>query len=333
MTIESLQHARTLITGGLGFIGSNLARRLVDEGAEVTLVDLLVPEHGGHRFNIVGIEDRIQCHVADIGDAHVMAPLVRKADVVFNLAGQTSHMDSMIDPQRDLDFNVRAHLAFLECCRRENPRLKIVFASTRQLYGRPDSLPVSEAHPIRPVDVNGVHKYASERYHLLYNDVHGLRACAVRLTNTYGPRMRVRDARQTFLGVWIRNLIRRQPIRIFGDGSQLRDLTYVDDCVDALLAAAASDLTNGRVYNLGGVEALSLAQLAEVLKTLDPETTCEVVPFPSEQRAIDIGSYRGDFSLITRELGWTPKVDVRTGLQRTIAYYRQHGDRYWETSP
>jgi UDP-glucose 4-epimerase len=233
-----------LVTGGLGFIGSNLARRLVQLGAEVLLIDSLVPEYGGNLFNIAGIEDRVTVNISDVRDEHSLRYLVRDRDYLFNLAGQTSHLDSMQDPFTDLEINCRAQLSILEVCRRHNPSVKVVFASTRQIYGRPDYLPVDEQHLLRPVDVNGINKMAGEWYHILYNNVHGVRAAALRLTNTIGPHMRVKDARQTFVGVWIRNLLEDRDIEVWG-GDQLRDFTYVDDAVDALLLAALSGDANG----------------------------------------------------------------------------------------
>lgn len=321
---------RVLVTGGLGFIGSNLARRLVEEGAEVTLVDSLIPEYGGNPFNVSDIRDRVMVNVSDVRDPYAMAQLVQGEDFLFNLAGQTSHHDSMVDPQTDLAINAAAQLSILEACRRANPAVKIVFASTRQLYGRPDYLPVDERHPVRPVDVNGINKLAGEMYHLLYNDVYGIRACALRLTNTYGPGMRVKDARQTFLGIWLRLLVEGRPLQIFGDGRQRRDFNFVDDCVEALLLAGASERANGKVYNLGSSEVVSLGDLAEMLVALAGEGRVERVAFPPDRKAIDIGDYSGDFSLIHGELGWEPRVGLREGLARTLAFYRLHRDRYWD---
>jgi dTDP-glucose 4,6-dehydratase/UDP-glucose 4-epimerase len=317
-----------LITGGLGFIGSNLARALVTQGAKVTLVDSLIPQYGGNPFNIDDIRKQVMVNVCDVRDPFAMAYLLQGKDYLFNLAGQTSHMDSMSDPQTDLDINATAQLSILEACRKANPRIKIVFASTRQLYGKPDYLPVDEKHPIRPVDVNGINKLAGEWYHLLYNNVYGIRACALRLTNTYGPGMRVKDARQTFLGIWVRLLLEGKPIKVFGDGLQLRDFNYVDDCVEALLLAGASDQANGKVYNLGSTEVLGLKSLAEMMVGLGYGGTFELIPFPPERKAIDIGDYYSDFSLITQELGWTPKVNMHEGLKKTMAYYQSHHRQY-----
>lgn len=318
---------RVLITGGLGFIGSNLARALVGLGARVTIVDSLIPEYGGNRRNLAGVAARVRVHLADVRDWPRLPDLIRGQDFLFNLAGQTSHMDSMTDPQTDLDINCRAQLAILEACRQHNPGIRIVFASTRQIYGRPDYLPVDERHPLRPVDVNGINKLAGESFHLLYSRVHGIAATALRLTNTIGPRMRVRDARQTFVGVWIRRLVEGEPFEVWG-GEQWRDFTYVDDAVDAFLLAAARPEAVGEIFNLGGPPRVTLARLAEMLVELNGGGSFVVRAFPSDRRKIDIGDYYADDRRIRRRLGWRPRVDLRTALARTLSYYQKELRHY-----
>ena len=325
--LAAFQGAKVIITGGLGFIGSNLARRLVDLGADVIAVDSLIPEYGGHVFNVAGIEDRIRVNVSDVRDQHSLRYLVQDRQFLFNLAGQTSHLDSMHDPRTDLDINCAAQLAMLETCRHHAPNIRIVFASTRQIYGKPDYLPVDEKHLLRPVDVNGINKMAGEWYHTLYNNVYGLKSCALRLTNTYGPRMRVKDARQTFLGVWIKMILAGTPIEIWG-GEQLRDFTYVDDCVEAMLAAAVHPETEGQALNIGGDGVISLKDLAEMLVRVAGTGTAAVKPFPPERKRIDIGDYYADDSRLRALTGWAPKVGMEEGLRRTVAYYRAHLDRY-----
>jgi UDP-glucose 4-epimerase len=326
---DAFRGRNVLITGGLGFIGSGLARELVEAGANVVLVDSLIPEYGGNRRNVAEIEDRVVVNISDVRDEHSFRRLVQGQDIVFNLAGQTSHLDSMIDPFTDLEINARAQLSILEACRHEAPEVRIVFASTRQIYGRPLRLPVDESHPIVPVDVNGVNKAAGEWYHLLYGDVYGLHVSVLRLTNTYGPRMRVRDARQTFLGYWLRLIVEGKPIQVFGTGEQRRDFNYVDDAVQAFLLAAARDEADGQVYNLGGSEHVSLLELGELLLDLAGGGELEVVPFPPERKAIDIGDFYADFSKIRKELGWEPHVPLREGLAEALAYYRSEGRYYW----
>ena len=322
---------RVLITGGLGFIGSTLARRLASEGAEVTLVDSLVPQYGGNLHNIAGLEGTVRVNISDIRDEHSLRHLVHGQNYLFNLAGQTSHMDSMEDPFTDLEINCRAQLYVLEACRRHQPDIRVVFASTRQVYGRPAALPVDETHPLRPGDINGVHKLAGEWYHLLYDDIHGVWSCSLRLTNTYGPRMRVRDARQTFLGVWLRLLVQGRPFEVWG-GSQLRDLTYVDDAVEALTLAARDDRARGQVFNVGAREAVSLLELAELLVRVNGGGEFSVREYPADRERIDIGDYIADWRKVRESLGWEPSVSLEEGLTRTLAYYREHGEQYWDAS-
>ena len=324
---EAFTGRKVLITGGLGFIGSNLARRLVDLGARVTLVDSLIPEYGGNLFNIAGLEDHVQVNISDVRDQHSMRYLVQGQDYLFNLAGQTSHMDSMEDPGTDLEINCRAQLSILEACRRYNPRIKVVFASTRQIYGKPDYLPVDEKHLLRPVDVNGINKMAGEWYHILYNNVYELRACALRLTNTIGPRMRIKDARQTFLGVWVRLLLEGKTFEVWG-GEQLRDFTYVDDVVDAFLLAAASEEANGEVFNLGCERVIGLKALADLLVEVNGGGRYEIRSFPPDRKRIDIGDYYADYSRIRSVLEWEPKVSLREGLARTVAFFRDNLAHY-----
>jgi len=322
-------NSNVLITGGLGFIGSNLARRLVKEGANVTLVDSLIPKYGGNLFNINDIKGKVTVNICDVRDPHAMEYLVKNKDFLFNLAGQTSHIDSMSNPKTDLEINATAQLSILEACRNDNKDIKIIFASTRQLYGKPDYLPVDEKHPIRPVDVNGINKLAGEWYHLLYNNVYGIRACALRLTNTYGPGMRIKDARQTFLGIWIRQLLEGTPIKVFGDGLQLRDFNYVDDCVDALMLAGENEITNGKIYNLGSSEVINLKDLAQVVViNLGYKGRYEIVPFPQERKAIDIGDYYSDYTLIMNDLNWQPKINLLNGLTKTINFYSENFSSY-----
>ena len=327
MTGHEFHGRNVLITGGLGFVGSNLARRLVDLGAHVILVDSLIPEYGGNLFNIAGIQDRVQVNISDVRDVHGMRYLIQGQDYLFNLAGQTSHMDSMQDPYTDLEINCRSQLSILEACRHYNKDIKIVFASTRQIYGKPDYLPVDEKHLLRPVDVNGINKMAGEWYHILYNNVYGVRACALRLTNTIGPRMRIKDARQTFLGIWIKLLLEGKAFEVWG-GEQLRDFTYVDDAVAAFLLAAASEDANGQVFNLGCERVISLTDLADLLIEVNGGGRYELRAFPSDRKRIDIGDYFADFSRIRSVLNWEPRVTLRDALVRTVEFYRDNLKQY-----
>jgi UDP-glucose 4-epimerase len=316
-----------LITGGLGFIGSNLARALVQLGGKATIVDSLIPEYGGNLFNIRGIENQLEVNIADVRDQYSMNYLVRGRDLIFNLAGQTSHFDSMNDPYTDLEINCRSQLSILEACRKHNPDVKVIYASTRQIYGKPDYLPVDEKHPLRPVDVNGINKVAGEWYHILYYTVYNIRTCALRLTNTYGPCMRVKDARQTFLGIWIRKLIEGKAFEVWG-GQQVRDFTYIDDAIEAFLLAAGKEGADGQVFNLGGDCVISLLELAENLIKVNGSGEYRILTFPSERKRIDIGDYYSDYSKARATLGWWPRISLQEGLLRTISYYRKHLGQY-----
>jgi UDP-glucose 4-epimerase len=310
---------RVLITGGLGFIGSNLARLLAGHGARVTVVDSLIPEYGGNLRNLEGAPAGIVVNIADVRDRFSLRYLVRDHQVLFNLAGQTSHLDSMRDPFTDLDINATAQLSLLEACRHFNPDVDVVFASTRQIYGRPQYLPVDEKHPVKPVDVNGVNKVAGEQFHILYQNVYGLRTRVLRLTNTYGPRMRIKDARQTFLGVWLKQVLTGQPIEVWG-GTQLRDFNYVDDAVAALLQVALEPKSVGEIYNLGSAEHISLRGLAAMLVEVAGRGSYEIRAFPDDLKKIDIGDYYSDCSKIEQALGWKAVTPLREGLRATLAY-------------
>jgi UDP-glucose 4-epimerase len=321
---DSYRGRRVMITGGLGFIGSNLARALADLGADVLLVDSLIPDYGGALINIRDIEDRVRVNVADIRQQSTMNYLVRDREIIFNLAGQVSHIDSMRDPYTDLDINCRSQLTVLEACRRNNPDVKVVFAGTRQVYGRPDYLPVDEKHLVRPTDVNGINKVAGEYYHLVYNNVFGVRACSLRLTNIYGPRQLIRHNRQGFVGWFIRKIVEDQEIEIFGDGSQMRDFVFVDDAADAFLRAGVDDACNGEVFNVGGAEPISHRDLVELMIEVAGTGRRRYVEWPAEKKAIDIGSFYADSSRFTALTGWRPTVALREGLATTFAYYREH---------
>ena len=319
-----------LITGGLGFIGSNLALRLADiKDVEISIVDALRPGQGGNPFNIVRIQDRVKLHLADISDDTLSEQLVSGVDYIFNLAGSVSHIDSMLEPQSDLALNCTSQLKFLEACRKFNPHVKIVFSSTRQVYGKPVYLPVDEDHRVAPPDINAIHKLTAENYHLLYSKLYGLRTVCLRLTNTYGPRQLVHHNRQGFIGWFIRQAIDGDPIELFGGGRQRRDLNYVDDVVEALLLAGANEAGEGEIFNLGAEDSVSLADVTDELLSLTSAGSVRHIPFPPERQLIDIGNFHSSFSKIERMLGWRPHTSLRVGLARTIEFYKQNREHYW----
>lgn len=319
---------QVLITGGLGFIGSNLARRLASYGADLTLVDSLAPGQGGNRFNIHGLGKKARVRISDIRDRASIERLVRGQEFIFNMAGQVSHIDSVTDPFTDLEINCRAQLSLLEACRRHNPGVKVLFASTRQVYGVPSTHTVAEDHPLHPTDVNGIHKEAGEHYHLLYHRLYGVRATALRLTNTYGPRQLMKHNRQGFIAWFVRLAIEGGDIPLFGGGRQHRDMNHVEDVVDAFLLAA-DEKADGEVYNLGTDRSVSLRRIAEMLVRLSGRGRWHAVPFPPEKKRIDIGSYHADISKIRRELGWRPRIDLEEGLRETLAFYGTNRSHYW----
>lgn len=316
---------RVLITGGVGFIGSNLAIAAVERGAVVTLLDSMLPAYGANLFNIEPIRDRVVLNFSDVRDRSSLDYVVRDQEIIFSLAGQVSHLRSMTDPETDLEINCRSQLSLLEACRRNNPDVRLVFASTRQLYGRPQSLPVTEDHPCRPVDVNGINNLAAEMYFGLYHDVYGISTISLRLTNTYGPRMDLRSGGKGVVGVFLRQALRGETLRLFGGGTQRRDFNYIDDVVEALLLAASAG--GGGVFNLGYPRPYSLADVAAILCE---RTGCatETVPFPAEQEIIDIGDYWGDFQRFHSVTGWMPAVDLEAGLCRSVDFFRAHREQY-----
>jgi UDP-glucose 4-epimerase len=318
---------KVLVTGGLGFIGSNLCRTLADLGAKVLAVDSLLPDYGGNFFNLSGYEEKVKINIADVR-GHGMEYLVKGQEVLFNLAGQVSHLDSMTDPFTDLEINCRSQLSILEAVRKGNPELKIVYAGTRQVYGKAQRLPVDEGHLLNPTDVNGINKISGEMYHLVYHSVYGIRASSLRLTNTYGPRQLIRHNRQGFIGWFVRKAALGEEIQIFGDGAQKRDFNHVDDVVDAFLRAGAMPASDGQIFNLGGDAPLSLLDLVKVLLEVSGGGSYRLVPFPEERKRIDIGDFHADTRKVRSTLGWAPKVPLARGLAETVAYYRACREHY-----
>jgi len=325
---EEFKETEVLITGGLGFIGSNLAHKLVKLDANVTIVDAMIPEMGGNLYNIYEIRDRVKLNFADIRDENAMNQLVKDKDYIFNLAAQLSHTESMKDPFSDLDINCQGHLILLEACRKFNDDTKIIYTGTRAQYGKILYNPVDEKHPINPTDANGITKHACEQYHLLYYNVYGIKTTSLRLTNTYGPRHQMKHKEQGFVGWFIRQAIDNEEIKIFGDGQQVRDINYVDDVVDALLMAAIDDKVNGEVFNLGGCP-VSLLNLVKLIIDAVGRGTYKLVEYPKEWKKIEIGNYIADITKIKNELGWEPKTDIKEGLIKTVRYYEKNKSYYW----
>lgn len=326
---EFFHNKKVVITGGLGFIGSNLAIRLVGLGAKVNLVDSMIPEYGGNLFNINGIEDKVSLNFSDVRDEYSMDFLVRDADLIFNLAGQVSHIDSMKDPYTDLEINTRSQLSILEACKKHNPGVKIIFASTRQIYGKPSYLPVDENHPLRPADINGINKTAGEWYHTLYHNVYGIKTVCLRMTNTYGPRLLMKHNRQGFIGWFIRRVIDGEEIEIYGNGKQLRDLNYIDDVIDALLICGCEAFLDGQIFNLGNTPPISLEEIAKLLIKLNAAGKYHLIPFPEEKKKIDIGDYYASYEKFNKATSWKPKISYEEGFRKTLDYYKKNRSYYW----
>ncbi len=319
--LEALRSRGCVVTGGLGFIGSNLVHHLRGLGVPVRVVDAVVAEHGANRRNVEGLD--VDVLETDVGDPRV-APFLRDVSHVFNLAGQVSHTASMTDPVRDLELNAITHARFLEMLRAENPTARVVHTSTRQVYGRVDRLPVDEHTAARPIDVNGVAKLAGEHLHMVYSHAHRMPITSLRLTNVYGPRQRLTSDEIGFLPVFVRKALQGETIELFGGGEQRRDCLFVDDVVDAILTATAPAAL-GRVYNVGHVRSHSLDEIARALTKL-ADTGSQVIstPWPPIHRRIDIGSFETDSSAIRTELGWVATTDLEDGLCRTLDFYREH---------
>ena len=322
------KNKKILITGGLGFIGSTLAHRLVKIEADIYLIDSLIPEYGGNNFNINGIESKVKVNIADVRDKHSMDYLVKDKDIIFNLAGTLSHIDSMNDPFTDLEINCMSQLSILESCRKNNKDVKIIFAGTRGQYGKADHLPVDEKHLMHPTDVNGINNIAGESYHILYNNIYGIRAVSLRLTNTYGPRHQMKHHKQGIINWFIRQLIEGQTVKLYGDGKQIRDINYVDDVVEALLLVACNEKTNGEVFNLGGIPK-NLIDLVETMIDVYGKGNYELIPFKDDLKKIEIGDYIANYEKVKNTVGWQPKISLEEGLRSSFDYYEKYRNHYW----
>lgn len=325
---NTFKNKSVLVTGGLGFIGSNLVRQLLEQGAKVTVLDNLNPKYGGNPYNLFTVKDKVVLHIEDILNQDLLANLLPEQDFVFHLASQTSHMDSMTEPLNDLDINARATLQLLELCRKLNPKLRLVITSTRQIYGKAQYLPVDEKHPLNPVDINGIHKLAAEQYAEMYYKHHGIQSSLLRLTNVYGPGLRIKDARQMFIGVWIRLILENKPFEIWG-GDQLRDLAYVSDVCNALLLAATEETAIGQIFNVGsGSPEISLVDLAKTLVKVAGQGTYIIKEYPPDRKGIEIGNIYLNDEKLRQMTGWCPLVTLEEGLKHTLDYYRKHLTEY-----
>jgi UDP-glucose 4-epimerase len=317
-----------MVTGGLGFIGSNLVHKLVELEANVLIIDCVMPNQGGNPFNIHSIRDKVKVYFVDIRDKRAMNKLVKEQNFIFNLAAQLSHIRSMTDPFTDLDINCRGHLTLLEACKKHNRGVRIVYTGTRGQYGRVKYLPVDEKHPMKPIDTNGITKMAGEQYHLLYNDAYGIRSSSLRLTNTYGPRHQMKNCEQGFVNWFIRKAIDGETIKIFGEGKQKRDLNFVSDAVSAILFVGAINSSAGKVYNIGSGVSTSITDIAKWIVEIAGNGSYEFTPTPKDRTIIEVGDYFSDITKI-KKLGWSPQIGLKEGLEKTIEFYTKNREKYW----
>jgi UDP-glucose 4-epimerase len=327
--LDAYRGARALVTGGLGFIASTVVHSLVGVGASVVVVDSLSPGQGGNRFNLRGIEDKVDVRIADIRDEAAMTDAISGCDFVFNMAASVSHLDSLDSPFHDLDVNARGTLLVLELVRRHAAEAHVVYAGTRSEYGLIQTNPVREDHPFLPTEANSANKAVAAMYHTAYHIAHGLHTSTMRLTTTYGPRMLVQHWRQGFINWFVRLAVEGGTFKLYGDGSQLRDLVYVDDTARAMLLAAVVPGTAGQAFNIGSGEPVSLKQIAEMLVEIAGRGTIEHVPFPEDAKRIEIGDYVADVTKINQTLDWRPQVSLREGLERSVRYFEAYREHYW----
>ena len=325
---NTYKNKKVLITGGLGFIGSNLAIRLVSMGAKISIVDSLLPGYGGNIFNILPVKDKVEINYADIRETEKINKLVCGRDIIFNLAGTLSHVDSMVSPMIDLDINCRAQLSLLESVRKHNPKVKIIFAGTRNQYGKAKYLPVDENHPQEPTDINGINNIASEKYHLMYTSVYGIKTISLRLTNTFGPRHQMKHSKQGVLNWFIRQVMDGEEVKLYGNGRQIRDVNYIDDVVSALIITGQSSKGWGEAYNLGGTPVSLLDFVKDVIKIVG-KGKYSTKPFPKDRLKIEIGDYTASYEKIKSVMGWQPRAKLIDGIRKTVDYYSKNKDNYW----
>lgn len=326
---EAFQGKRVLVTGGLGFIGSNLSVRLVELGAKVTIVDNMMPRLGGNLFNVKEIMDHIQINFSDVRDEHSMDYLVKDQDFIFHLAGQVNHVDSIRNPIQDLDINCRGTLVLLESCRKYNREVKVNFSGTRGEYGASVKLPVAEDHPTNPKGIYAVTNLSAEKMVLVYDDVHKISGTCLRITNTYGPRHQMAHDEYGVLNWFIRKAIDNELIPVFGDGHILRDFLYVDDLVECFLQVAICPSAYGEVFNVGTGIPISFIDLAKKIVEVAGSGKVAFTEFTKERKEVEPGDYYTDISKVRKVVGWTPKTDLNEGLKKTIEFYRKYKKEYW----
>lgn len=329
MINQAFNGKTVLITGGMGFIGSNLAIRLAEAGAKVTVLDAMIPDYGGNEFNIAPVKDRITVNYCDIRDDSAVTYLVKNKDYIFHLAGQVCHLMSLSNPFPDIDMNITGTAVVMEACRKNNPDAVVVYTGTRGQYGPSVSLPVNEEAPTNPKGIYEISNLTAEKIIRVYHDVHGIRSVLLRLSNIYGPRSQMKHSRFGVCNWFVRLAMDEAPIQVFGDGSILRDFCYVDDCVDAILRAAITEAAFGEIFNVGSDIPVSFLELVKTIVEVGQQGSWQFAEFSAERKAQEPGDFYSDVSKIAKFTGWKPTTDLKTGLAQTFDYYRKHRDHYW----
>ena len=318
-----------MITGGAGMIGSTIANLAVQSGAQVTILDAMLPAYGGNFFNLQNIRDKINFIQGDIRDAEVVKRLVPGMDYIFSLAGQVSYVDSNTDPLLDLDINCLGHIQVLEACRQFNPKAGLIFASSRFVYGKIDYTPVDEGHPFNCLSIYGIHKLSGEKYYRFYHDAYGLKTVSVRIANPYGPRQQMKHSKYGIVNWFIRQALDGKELTIFGDGRQGRDYIFVEDLAEAMVALVLAPGTSGQVYNLGSATITPFIEMAHLVAEAVPGTVVKQVEWPADRYFVETGDYVSDLGKITKAIDWRPKTSIKEGINKTVDYYRKYRDKYW----
>lgn len=329
MKHQEFQGKSVLVTGGMGFIGSNLAIELANQGARVTILDAMIPDYGGNEFNISPVSDRIRVNYCDIRDEMAVSYLVRGQDFIFHLAGQVCHLMSMSNPFPDIEMNITGTAVLMEACRKYNPNATVIYTGTRGQYGPSVSLPVNEEAPTNPKGIYEISNLTAEKIIKVYNDVHGIKSVLLRLTNIYGPRSQMRHSRFGVCNWFIRLAMDNDTIQVFGDGSILRDFCYVDDCVEAILRSAVTPAAYGEIFNVGSDIPVSFIQLVKNITKVVGKGRWEFAEFSPERKAQEPGDFYSDITKIRRITGWSPTTTLEEGLAKTVEYYTAYGDQYW----
>lgn len=327
---KSLKNKKILVTGGLGFVGSNLAIKLASLGADVLIVDNMLPRQGGNLFNIEPVKDKVKVNISDIRNPTSMNHLVKGMDYIYHIAGQVNHVDSVKDPLNDLSINVEGTLVLMEALRMNNPSAHVIFTGTRGEYGTSLSLPVAENHAINPIGIYAITNFAAERIVLTYHNLHHIKSVCLRITNTFGPRHQMAHDEYGVFNWFIRKAMDNEVIPIFGDGRILRDYLYIDDLVDSLIAIALSDKAYGDVYNVGSGIPLSFIDLAEKIIKIAGSGKVDHTEFTTERKALEPGDYYADITRIKNVLGWQPVISLDDGIRKTIQFYKKYKEHYWK---